>query len=547
MKDVIYISGHRNPDTDSICSAISYAELKNRTGNILAIPIRLGELSRETEFILKYFDVKVPELVETVKSQIADLNIDKIAPISPEISLKMAWSIMKENNVKSLPVTDGDDKLIGLASLSNITSCYMDIWDNNIITKSNTTLDNILDTLSGKLIFSAEDQPKFKGKIVVAAMTPDNAKEIIDEGDIVICGDRNDAQKIILQKKASLMIITGEHQVDEEIIKEAGNVNCSIITTPYDTFTVTRLIPQSVPVSYVMTHDNLISFSTDDFLDDVRNVMLQTRFRSYPVVDEHNKVVGRISRYQLISQNKKKVILVDHNERSQSVHGLEDADIIEILDHHRIADIQTGNPIYFRNEPVGCTATIVGSIFFEHGLRPSKKVAGLLCAAIISDTLLFKSPTATNTDKIILKRLASIADIDVEAFAKEMFKAGTSLKGRSLEDIFNTDFKTFALEQLKIGVAQVNTMDLEGFEPMREGMLKLMEEKSEKENYDLIILMLTDIIKGGSEMLVAGEKKELVTEAFNVQLKNNSVYVPGVLSRKKQVIPPLTSAITAAH
>ncbi len=543
MKDVVYISGHKNPDTDSICSAISYAEFKNRTGDVQAIPIRLGELSRETQFILKYFDVPVPELIETVKSQIIDLNIDKVAPISPEISLKMAWSIMKENNVKSLPVTDDGDKLIGLASLSNITSCYMDIWDNNIITKSHTTLDNILDTLAGKLIYSADDNPKLKGKIVVAAMTPDNAKEIIEEGDIVICGDRKDSQKIILQKKASLMIVTGEHPVDEEIIKEASKVKCSIITTPYDTFTVTRLIPQSVPISYVMTHDNLISFRTDDFVDDVRNVMLQTRFRSYPVVDEHNKVVGRISRYHLISQNKKKVILVDHNERSQSVNGLEDADIIEILDHHRIADIQTGKPIYFRNEPVGCTATIVGSIFFEHGLRPSKKIAGLLCAAIISDTLLFKSPTSTNTDKIIVKRLANIANIDVEAFAKEMFKEGTSLKGRSLEDIFNTDFKTFALEQLKVGVAQVNTMDIEGFEPMREGMLKLMEEKSQKENYDLLILMLTDIIKGGSEMLTAGERKDLVSKAFNIQLKDNSVYVPGVLSRKKQVIPPLNSAI----
>ncbi|QAT39975.1 putative manganese-dependent inorganic diphosphatase [Clostridium sp. JN-9] len=543
MKDVVYISGHKNPDTDSICSAISYAEFKNRTGDVQAIPIRLGELSRETQFILKYFDVPVPELIETVKSQIIDLNIDKVAPISPEISLKMAWSIMKENNVKSLPVTDDGDKLIGLASLSNITSCYMDIWDNNIITKSHTTLDNILDTLAGKLIYSADDNPKLKGKIVVAAMTPDNAKEIIEEGDIVICGDRKDSQKLILQKKASLMIVTGEHPVDEEIIKEAAKVKCSIITTPYDTFTVTRLIPQSVPISYVMTHDNLISFRTDDFVDDVRNVMLQTRFRSYPVVDEHNKVVGRISRYHLISQNKKKVILVDHNERSQSVNGLEDADIIEILDHHRIADIQTGKPIYFRNEPVGCTATIVGSIFFEHGLRPSKKIAGLLCAAIISDTLLFKSPTSTNTDKMIVKRLANIANIDVEAFAKEMFKEGTSLKGRSLEDIFNTDFKTFALEQLKVGVAQVNTMDIEGFEPMREGMLKLMEEKSQKENYDLLILMLTDIIKGGSEMLTAGERKDLVSKAFNIQLTNNSVYVPGVLSRKKQVIPPLNSAI----
>lgn len=544
MNDVIFITGHKNPDTDSVCSAIAYADFKNRTEGKVHIPLRLGELNTETQFALDYFGVKSPQLIETVKPQVADLNIDKVAPISPDISLKMAWTIMKKNNLKTLPVIDDENKMIGLASLSNITSAYMDIWDNNILSKSNTSLENILDTLSAKIIYSSNTSLNLKGKIVVAAMQPDSAEELIEEGDIVICGDRVDSQNIILNCLSSLMIITGNHLVSDEIIEKAKTTKCSIVVTPYDTFTTARLITQSVPVSYIMTKENLVYFRTNNFVDDIRQVMLKTRFRSYPVIDLENHIVGSLSRYHLISMNTKKVILVDHNEKTQSVHGLEDADILEIIDHHRIADIQTGLPIYFRNEPVGSTATIIASIFFENGIRPSKKIAGILCAAIISDTLMFRSPTSTNVDRVTLGKLSEIANLDPENFAKELFKASSSLEGKSVSDIFNQDFKVFTLDDLKIGISQVSSMNPEIFDPMKSDLLELMDAKSERENYDCLIFMITDILKAGSQFIVSGEKKNLVSKAFNLPLSNkSSMYVPGILSRKKQVIPPLTSAI----
>lgn len=544
MNDFIYITGHKNPDTDSICAPIAYAEFKNKTGRIPAIPVRLGEISRETKFVLDYFGVEEPQLIDTVKVQVADLNIDNVAPISPEISLKMAWTLMKKNNIKTLPVVNEDNTLIGLVSVSNLTSSYMDVWDNTILSKSNTKLENILDTLSAKPIYINGSSPTFKGKIIVTTMLPSSIEEIAEEGDIVICGDRIDTQETVINSGASLLIVIGGHDIQEDIIEKAKNAGCSIISTPYDSFTAARLITQSIPVSYVMSRDNLISFRTDDFVDEIKDVMLETRYRSYPVINKDNIVIGSISRYHLISQNKKKVILLDHNERTQSVHGLEDAEVLEIVDHHRIADVQTGNPIFFRNEPVGSTSTIVASIFFENGIRPSKKAAGLMCAAIISDTLLFRSPTCTNVDRLNLKRLAEIADIDVEKFAREMFKAGTSLTGKTPDQIFHQDFKTFTLNSLKIGVAQFTTMDLEGFAPLMDDMIDLMEKKAQNNNYSLLILMLTDILKEGSEMIVVGEEKELVSRAFNIKLNGNIVYLPGIVSRKKQVIPPLSAAIT---
>jgi len=291
-----------------------------------------------------------------------------------------------------------------------------------------------------------------------------------------------------------------------------------------------------------MTKDKLLSFKIDDPIEDVKEVMLNTRFRSYPVLDSKNKVVGNISRYHLISPNKKKLILVDHNEKSQSVNGLEDAEVIEIVDHHRIADIQTSNPIYFRNQPVGCTATIIASMYAENGIEPSKEVAGLLCSAIISDTLLFKSPTSTKADEAAVKKLAAIAGIDPEKYAKEMFKAGSSLTGKSAADIFNQDFKEFHLGDLKLGVSQISTMDTEGLKPIRQEIIDLMENTVKTENYHLLILMITDILDGGSDLIVIGERKDLAEKAFKVKIPGNSVYVPGILSRKKQVIPPLTAA-----
>ncbi|MCT8976086.1 putative manganese-dependent inorganic diphosphatase [Clostridium sp. CX1] len=544
MNDVVYITGHRNPDTDSICSAVSYAEFKNKMG-VNAIPIRLGEVSRETQFVLDYFGVKAPKLVETVKTQIADLDIDGVTPIAPETSLKTAWSMIRKNNVKTVPVVDDEDKLVGLASQSNLTSSYMDIWDTNVIEKSGTKLENIVDTLSAKCLYASEKNPKFTGKVVVAAMDAESAGEFIDKGDMVICGNREDAQNVALKCGASLIVVTGNHLVNDEILQKAKDCHCSVIITPYDTFTSARLIPQSIPVSHVMTKDNLVSFKTDDLIDDVREVMLQTRYRSYPVVNSENKIVGSISRYHLISESKKKVILVDHNEKAQSVHGLEDAEILEIIDHHKIGGVQTGSPIYFRNEPVGCTATIVASRFFENGIRPSKKIAGLLCAAIISDTLLFKSPTATNTDKLILERLASIADINPEKFATEMFIAGSSLEGKTPAQILNQDFKPFTMGDVKVGVGQISTMDTEGFEKVRKDVIELMEKTASSDGYGLVLLLVTDILKGGSELIAVGDHKDAVSRAFNVTLEGTSAYAPGVLSRKKQVIPPLTAAMTA--
>ncbi|WP_127836364.1 putative manganese-dependent inorganic diphosphatase [Clostridium prolinivorans] len=546
MNDILYITGHKNPDTDSICAAIAYAEFKNKTSNLKAIPVRLGDINRETEFVLNYFKVDVPKLIETVKVQVSDLHIDTVAPVSPDISLKMAWNIMKKNNSKTLPVVDENDCLIGVTTISNLFSSFMDIWDNDILAKSNTKLENIVDTLSAKYIYVHDENLKLEGKIVTAAMNPESTKSIIEKGDIAICGNREDTQLVVINSGASLMIVTGNHNVSEEIIEEAKKCSCSIISTPYDSFTASRLITQSIPISYVMTKDNIISFCTEDFVDDIKDVMLETRYRSYPVVDKDNKVLGTVSRYHLIKQNRKKVILVDHNEKTQSVHGLEDAEILEIIDHHRIADIQTGNPIYFRNEPVGSTSTIVASIFFENGIKPSKKIAGLLCSAIISDTLLFKSPTSTITDKLMLKRLAEIANIDdIENFAKEMFKAGTSLNNKTVDEIFHQDFKTFTFNNVKIGVSQIGTMDLEGFSKMKTDMLSFMEKKAEESNFNLLVFMLTDILKGGSELFFVGKDKELISRAFNVKPSGQSIYLPGILSRKKQVIPPITAAITS--
>jgi len=542
MRDKVYITGHRNPDSDSICAAVAYSEFKNKTQRINAIPIRLGEISRETQFILDYFGVEPPQLVQTVKPQIVDLEIDTVAPIASDISLKMAWSIMKKKNIKTLPVIYPNEKLAGIVSVSNLASSYLDIWDNYVLAKSKTKLNNILETLSAQIVYLSDENLELKGKVVVSMMEP-NDRNLIEAEDICICGDREVVQEFVLECNARLMIITNNTTPSEKIIELATEKGCTIISTPYDSFTAARLIPQSIPIEYVMTKNNVITFSTNDFIEDIKDIMLETRYRSYPVLDEDGSVVGSISRYHLITQQRKKVILVDHNEKTQSVDGLEDANILEIIDHHRIGDIQTGQPIYFRNEPVGSTSTIVANIFFENGIRPSKKVAGLLCGAIISDTLLLKSPTATIVDEIILKRLAEIASIDIEKFAQEMFKAGTSLEGKSSKELLYQDFKIFNMGNFKVGVGQITTTYMDGFTPLIDDLKTLMDEKVTQGKFDMIILMVTDIFKSSSLFIVCGEHKEVFSRAFNIKLNKGTAYLDKIVSRKKQVIPPLTEVI----
>lgn len=546
MENVVYVTGHKNPDSDSICAAYGYSEFKNKTSNLPTIPVRLGNVNAETQFILDYFGVKAPSLLETVKLKIEDLDIDTIASILPGLSLKMAWIIIRDNHIKSLPVVDDNERLVGILSISNLTSSYMDIGDNNILGKSKTSIENILDTLSASSIYINKDCKIFKGKIAVTAMQPDSLKEIVDEGDIAIVGDRPDVQEALIDIKTSLIIITGSHELAGDLLSKAKENGVTIISTPHDSFTASRLLIQSIPVSYVMATDDLISFSKDDLVEDIKDVMAETRYNSYPVTDEDGRVVGTVSRYHLISNHKKKVIQVDHNERGQSVDGLDEAEVLEIIDHHRVADIQTSNPIYFRNEPLGSTSTIVGKCYFEQGITPSKQAAGLLCGAIISDTLLFKSPTCTEQDKVVCNKLAKIAEISsLEDFAKAMFKAGTSLKGKSVSQIFNQDFKPFSMGEAKIGVAQVNTMDIDGFMPLKDEMLSFMKSEADSKGYDVVMLLLTDILTEGSQVLVAGERHDYVEKTFNIELKDSMAFLPGVLSRKKQVIPPLTNVINS--
>lgn len=545
MKDIIYVTGHKNPDSDSICAAFAYSEFKNKTGNIPAIPVRLGNVNRETQYILDYFNVEAPRFLKTVKLKVEDLEFDRIDPISPSISLKAAWSIMKDKNIKTLPVADENNHLLGVLAVSNLTSCYMDIWDNNILSKSNTPFDNVVNTLSAKVINDIENLSFNPGKIIVSAMRPDSMKEFISEGDVVIVGDREEIQEELLSLNVSLMIITGSHMPTERVLNKAKENNIRIISTPHDSFTTSRLIIQSIPVGYVMVKENLVTFSTEDLVEDIKPIMLETRYRSYPVVDENDKVLGTVSRFHLISNYKKKIIQVDHNERGQSVDGLDEAEILEIIDHHRVADIQTSGPIFFRNEPLGSTSTIVGKCFFERGLTPSREAAGLLCGAIISDTLLFRSPTCTEQDKEVCLKLAEIAGINVEDFAKEMFKAGTSLQGKTVEEIFNQDFKPFTIGETKVGIAQVNTMDIEGFMPLKDEMLAYMANKAKESGLDMTLLLLTDIINEGSQILVAGDKPEIAERAFKVELVDSTAFLPGILSRKKQVVPPVTAAVNS--
>lgn len=539
----VFITGHRNPDTDSIIASIAYAEYKNKMGNSNYIPVRLGELNRETKFILDYFQIPLPRLIETVKMQVRDLNYDTNPPIEKDVSLKMAWNLMKKNNVNSLVIVDENGSLEGVVTVANLTESYMDVWDNLVLGKSGVTLHNLLETLNATPIFIPKEIRPISGKMAVVSMMPEDANDFLEENDVVIVGNLKHAQEVAISNKSSVMIVVSNSKVDEDILKMAEENQVTIISTPFDTFTAARVLPQSVPISFVMTKDNIVTFSLDDFLNDIKTTMADTRFRAYPILNNEKKVVGTISRYHLISAKKKKVILVDHNERTQSVDGLEDAEILEIIDHHRVADVATGSPIYFRNEPVGSTSTIIASIFFENGVRPSKKIAGLLCAAIISDTLLFKSPTSTNTDRMNLERLAKIADLNIDEFAMEMFKVGTSLEGKTPQQLLKQDFKVFTVADQKMGMSQVYSVDATALKDMKNELLELMEQTRKQSDYTLFGLLITDIFKESSELIVVGPSKDLIEKAFNKKIVDNSIELPGVLSRKKQVIPVVTNVI----
>lgn len=546
MKETVYISGHQNPDTDSICAAIGYAEFKRKRNEYNAVPIRLGELSQETKYVLDYFNVPAPLFKDTMQPQVKDLKMDNAYCITPEISIMKALELINEHKIDSLPIIDYDENLVGVATLSNLTGSYIDVWDDNILGRSGTMVENIMDVLTADFIIKPQNPRPMNGKMVVHAMKPESTDGFIMENDIVITGDRKEAQEDAINKKVSLLIITGGLDLEKDLYDKALKNNVSVIHTDYTSFIAARILPQAVPVSHVMTKDELVFFHQEDYLDDVQHVMSNTRFRAYPVLDHQNKVIGSISRYHLLSNKKKKLILVDHNEKTQSIGDIEDAEIIEIVDHHRVANVSTFGPIFFRNEPVGSTSTIVSKMFFEHGIRPSRETAGILCAAIISDTLLFRSPTSTQVDAWVLERMAKIAGIDVEAFALDMFKAGTSIEGKTPQELLEQDVKAFSIEGETIRVAQVFTMDMEYLESVKKELITAMNKVIKENGENTFVLMLTDIFNETSIVLAAGDFTEEIAAAFDKPLVDNSFEEPGLLSRKKQMIPKLNFAISNA-
>lgn len=545
MSEIVYVSGHKNPDTDSICSAIAYSYLLNATNKYNAVPVRLGEVNRETEYVLKRFGVEHPVLLKTVKQKVEDLNYDKVTVFSKDLTLKTAWFLLNQQNLKSAPILDEHGQLLGLLSTSNIIEGYMDQWDSEVLKKAKTPVENVIDTLEANVIYLNEALKVINGDIHIAAMSGNEAKKRIHENDVVIVGgDRSDDLEELISVKPSLIILTGSLTSNEHVVNKCKEQGISIVSTPFNTYQTSQQIVQAVPVEYVMIKGDIKTFSTDDTLDYMKEVMSETRYRGYPVIDLNNRCVGSISRFALLKGLRKKVILVDHNERGQSIPGIEEADILEIVDHHRVADIQTVGPLLFRGEPLGSTATIVTRMFEEQDVEMPSHIAGLLLGAVVSDTLLFKSPTCTPVDTKIAKKLAEIAGVDIQEFAMEMFKAGTSLVGKTVDEIFNQDFKKFSFDNLQVGVAQVNSMDIEGFLPYKKDMLDYMNKFAEDNNLEFTLLLLTDIINANSEIFVGGPRPELVEKAFNVQLTDRQGTLEGVISRKKQVVPAITAVMS---
>lgn len=545
MSEIVYVSGHKNPDTDSICSAIAYSYLLNATNKYNAVPVRLGEVNRETEYVLKRFGVEHPVLLKTVKQKVEDLNYDKVTVFSKDLTLKTAWFLLKQQNLKSAPILDEHGQLLGLLSTSNIIEGYMDQWDSEVLKKAKTPVENVIDTLEANVIYLNEALKVINGDIHIAAMSGNEAKKRIHENDVVIVGgDRSDDLEELISVKPSLIILTGSLTSNEHVVNKCKEQGISIVSTPFNTYQTSQQIVQAVPVEYVMIKGDIKTFSTDDTLDYMKEVMSETRYRGYPVIDLNNRCVGSISRFALLKGLRKKVILVDHNERGQSIPGIEEADILEIVDHHRVADIQTVGPLLFRGEPLGSTATIVTRMFEEQDVEMPSHIAGLLLGAVVSDTLLFKSPTCTPVDTKIAKKIAEIAGVDIQEFAMEMFKAGTSLVGKTVDEIFNQDFKKFSFDNLQVGVAQVNSMDIEGFLPYKKDMLDYMNKFAEDNNLEFTLLLLTDIINANSEIFVGGPRPELVEKAFNVQLTDRQGTLEGVISRKKQVVPAITAVMS---
>ena len=543
----VFVVGHKNPDTDSICSAIAFAALKNRIDpENHYIACRAGHINGETRYVLEKFGWEAPRFIGDVGTQVKDMDIRKSPKVPATCSLKQAWSIMKENALATLPIRNEDDSLAGLISMGDIAQTYMEsVVDPYMLSAARVPFFAIAETIHGAIEVGDPGKRFENGKILIGAAEPEILKTHIRPGDLVIMAStQHQGPVVAIESGASCIILTLNAEVTDEIREAARAAGCVIIATTLDTYSTAKQLSQAIPVGHIMIRDNLVTFSTEDFTDNIRDKMVQNRHRAFPVIDKEGRCIGTISRRNFLGISKKKVILVDHNDLDQAVDNIESADILEIIDHHRLGDVQTRTPIRFRNEPVGCTSTLIYRIYEEERIEIKPEIAGVMCAAILSDTLMFRSPTCTITDKMAAGALALIAGIQIEVFATEMFKAGSDLENKSPEEIFYQDFKKFNPGTITFGVGQISSMSADELSSIKNRMLEFMRNECGRNDVSQVYFMLTNILEESTELLFCGENsRQIVEQAFKVPVSEDSCILPGIVSRKKQLVPGLMSAM----
>ena len=540
------VIGHKNPDTDSICSAICYAELKRRVTGESFLACRAGEINGETQFVLDRFSVHPPKLITSLEPKLRHVYFRRIKGIDGDFSLKQAWEHMKNQSIRSVPVLTPNNKVEGIITTGDEARFYMEDLDARALSKSAATYKNIAETLHGEVVVGDENGHFSEGKVSVASANPDMMGSHIRENDLVILGNREEAQLCAIDLKVSCIVVSLGARVSQDVIDRAEEAGCTVIISPLDSYSIAKLINQAVPVRHVMKTEGIISFSDDDLVTDVKEAVAKVKIRYFPVVDREGSYLGMVSQRNLLSVGRQKVILVDHNEKGQAADGIRSADVTEIIDHHRIDSVETMNPIYFRNQPLGCTATIIAQMYREEDIEITPQIAGLLCSAILSDTLMFRSPTCTPLAERTARELAKIAGIDVEEHATEMFNAGSCLAQKTPEEIFHIDCKSFKAEKYTFTVSQVTSVSGEELARVSERMLPFMRDYINHSTSDMLLMMLTNIIDESTELLFVGKSaKEIVSNAFAAECGDSSVVLNGVVSRKKQIIAPVVSAIEA--
>ena len=536
-----FVIGHKNPDTDSICSAIAYAALKNNLDTETKfVAKRAGEVNNETKYVLDFFGVETPEFIAHVGTQVKDVTIKPTPVLDQELSLKNAWTTMRDIQESTMPIVENGE-LKGIISVKDIATANMDINETKILAMSRTKYTNVLDAIDGTMIVGDPEDEITKGKILIGAANPDLMENYVEEGDLLLTGNRFENQLCGIEMKAGCIIVCTGSPISKTIQKLARENNCKVISTPHDTYMTARLISQSAPVRYFMKKDNLITFSSEDFISDIKGTMAKIRHRDFPVLNREGHYCGMLSRRSLLEMDNKKIIMVDHNETSQAVDGIEEAEILEIIDHHRIGSMETTLPVYFRNQPVGCTGTIVYEMYQENDVELDAKMAGLLCSAILSDTLMFRSPTCTAKDKKAAEALAKIAGIEIQDHAEKMFRAGSSLADKTPEEIFYQDFKKFSGNDKNFGAGQISSMDQTELEQLRPQIAAYMESVVKKD--EMLFFLLTNILTESSDLVFVGEGSKEVAEAAFGPAQENWVHVPGMVSRKKQFVPGILSAL----